>query len=265
MLLAVCKQKLGKLFICFFHGLDTTFSSILVALFRCSLVTVKKRVSDQVQALGLSPSQFKAYILGLTTPELKKWLEGKGDLIACIKANIQLSPAFSYHKSKEESAYTESATRLVEFALGCLTEADPRLVLEKSFNRGPKWVREKFSLESLKPDPALVRFLGKISCLIRLRTWETFISAVLRYISDQQTQSAVDEMVRRKEGGFLTKNLDDRAISQDTMASNDVTYKSLDAVDTSATFEVMMRHSTTNSFPSFNLVTNKRSNECLTR
>ena len=202
---------------------------------------MKKRAKTQVQALGLSPSQFKAYITGLTSPELKKWLEGKGDLIACIKAIIQLSPAFSYHNSKEEIAYTESATRLVEFALGCLTKADPRLVLEKSFNRGPKWVREKFSLESLKPDPALFRFLGKISCLIRLRTWVPFMTAVLRYISDQQTQSAVDEMLRKKEGDFLTKNLDDRAISPAMMASNDVTYKSLDAVDTSASFEEMMR------------------------
>lgn len=202
---------------------------------------MKKRALSQIQALGLSPSQFKAYIIGLTSPELKKWIEGKDDLIAIIKAIIPLSPAFSYHKSKEESAFIESAIRLVEFALGCLTEADPRLVLEKSFNLGPKWVRKKFLLDSLEPDPELVRFLGNISCMIRLRTWVPFITAVLRYISDKETQSAVNEMLRQKEGFFLTKHLDDRAISQNMMARNYVTYQSLDAVETPASFAAMKR------------------------
>jgi hypothetical protein len=186
---------------------------------------VRKRVSTQVQELGLNPSQSK-----LASPELKKWIEGKEDLIAIIQTIMSLSPAFRCHESKRESAFTESAIRLVEFALGCLTNADPRRVLEKPFNLGPIWVRNKFSLDSLAPDPELVRFLRNISSFIRLRTWSPFITAVLRYISDQQTQSAVDEMIRQKEGDFLTQYLDNCAVSKDRLANNGVTYMSLDAV-----------------------------------
>jgi hypothetical protein len=202
---------------------------------------VRKRVSTQVQELGLNPSQSKAYIIGLASPELKKWLEGKEDLIAIIKTIMSLSPAFTCHESKRESAFMESAIRLVEFALGSLTNADPRRGLEKPFNLGPIWVRNKFSLDSLAPDPELVHFLGNISSFIRLRTWSPFITAVLRYISDPQTQSAVDEMIRQKEGDFLTQYLDNCAVSKDRMANNGVTYMSLDAVKTPASFEEMMR------------------------
>ena len=70
---------------------------------------------------------FMAFVTGLTTPELKEWLVGKDDLITLINRITLLSPAFKCHKSHEDEAFMESASRLMEYWIIALLLVTPSM------------------------------------------------------------------------------------------------------------------------------------------
>ena len=103
-----------------------TLTKLRLLPFRFTKRTVNIRVSEQVKDLTVY----------MTTPELKKWLKGKDELIMLIGRITSLSPAFKCCKSNEDEAFMESATRLLEFWLSCVTIGDPGYILEKHFDLG---------------------------------------------------------------------------------------------------------------------------------
>ena len=127
---------------------------------------------------------FKAFITGLTTPELKEWLKGKDELIMLIGRITSLSPAFKCHKSNgnEDEAFMESASRLVEFWISCVTIGDPGYILEKHFDHGDPETSAMFSLKSLMLDPRVIWMLQNVAKVMKIKTWITFESALLAHI-----------------------------------------------------------------------------------
>ena len=125
---------------------------------------------------------FKAFITGLTTPELKEWLKGIDELVMLIGRITSLSPAFKCHKSNEDEAFMESASRLMEFWISCVTIGDLGYILEKHFDHGDPETSAMFSLKSLMLDPRVIWMLQNVAIVMKIKTWITFESALLAHI-----------------------------------------------------------------------------------